>query len=246
MTLFYPDCSNNNWQSDRDAVRFLEQLAPEGFSGLCHKVSEGNYYEDPYWPTVQQWCVAGGFPLIGYHYVTTDDPASQAQTWLGNNGGARTMLDWENGGGNLANLTAVVNAFNNAGVAVQLGYYPQWYWHRQGGGSLVNLANALVSSAYPDGPGYASVIYENSGGSSGSGWLPYGGAAPAAWQFTNRALIAGITVDCNAYQGDDIRELFGVSAGHGTTPTAPPPAVSLSRGRPGAGSPGRRSPTARP
>ncbi len=80
MTLFYPDCSNNNWHSDSDAVSFLEQLAPEGFSGMCHKVSEGNYYEDRFWPTVQRWCLANDFPLIGYHYVTTDDPASQADT----------------------------------------------------------------------------------------------------------------------------------------------------------------------
>lgn len=87
MTLFYPDCSNNNWSSTQDAIDFLEQLVPEGFSGMCHKVSEGNYYEDPYWPTVQQWCQHNNLPLIGYHYVTSDSPASQAQTWLGNNGG---------------------------------------------------------------------------------------------------------------------------------------------------------------
>jgi hypothetical protein len=219
VTLFYPDCSNNNWSSTQDAINFLEQLVPEGFNGMCHKVSEGNYYEDPYWPPVQQWCQNNNLPLIGYHYVTTDDPASQAQTWQGNNGGTPAMLDWEENGGDLSNLTAVVEAFNAAGITVQVGYYPQWYWSQQGGGNLSSLANALVSSAYADGSGYASTIYTNSGGNSGAGWEPYGDATPAAWQFTNSADIAGFTVDCNAYLGTAIRVLFG---------TAPTPAPDSS------------------
>jgi Glycosyl hydrolases family 25 len=211
VTLFYPDCSNNNWSSTQDAITFLEQLSPEGFSGLSHKVSEGNYYEDPYWPTVQHWCQQNNLPLIGYHYVTTDDPASQAQTWRGNNGGSLAMLDWEDNGGGLSNLVSVVRAFNAAGVTVQLGYFPQWYWSQQGAGSLSGLANALVSSGYLGGSGYASTIYTNSGGNSGEGWTPYGGVTPAAWQFTDSADIAGFTVDCNAYQGNNIAVLFGAT-----------------------------------
>ena len=219
MTLYYPDCSNNNWSSDQDAINFLAQLVPEGFSGMCHKVSEGNYYEDPYWPTVQTWCQQNKLPLIGYHYVTTDDPASQAATWTGNNGGTLAMLDWEANGGDRANLISVVDAFNTAGVSVQLGYYPQWYWSQQGGGSLSDLANFLVSSGYSGASGYASVIYASSGGTSGGGWAPYGGLTPAAGQFTQSADIAGYTVDCNAYRGTNIAVLFG---------TAPTPAPGKS------------------
>jgi len=219
VTLFYPDCSNNNWSSDQDAITFLEQLVPEGFSGMCHKVSEGNYYEDPYWPTVKQWCQQNNMPLIGYHYVTTDDPASQAQTWLGNGGGTQAMLDWEANGGDRANLISVVDAFNDAGVNIQLGYYPQWYWDQEGGGSLSDLANGLVSSAYAGGTGYASTLYPQSGGNSGDGWDPYGGVTPMAWQFTESANIDGYIVDCNAYLGSDIGVLFG---------TAPAPAPGKS------------------
>lgn len=222
MTLLYPDCSNNNWSSTQDAVEFLEQLVPEGFSGMSHKVSEGNYYEDPYWPTVQQWCQRNNLPLIGYHYVTTDDPASQAQTWQGNYGGTLAMMDWEDNSGDVSNLTAVVDAFNAAGVIVQLGYYPQWYWSQQGGGDLSGLANALVSSAYPDGSGSASTIYADSGGDSGDGWVPYGGITPAAWQFTDSADIAGFTVDCNAYLGTNITTLFGAAPFSGQEPTNSP------------------------
>lgn len=218
MTLFYPDCSNNNWSSTQEAIDFLEQLVPEGFSGVCHKVSEGGYYEDPYWPAVQHWCHHHDLPVIGYHYVSTDDPASQARTWQGNNGGAVAMLDWEVNGGDLANLTAVVDAFTAAGITVQLGYFPRWYWQQQGGGSLAGLATYLVSSGYPGGSGFASTVYTESGGAAGSGWAPYGGLTPAAWQFTDRALVAGHTVDCNAYRGTDLRVLFG-SATRAGVPT---------------------------
>ena len=219
MTLFYPDCSNNNWATTQDAISFLQQLVPQGFSGICHKVSEGNYYEDPYWPGVKQWCQQNSLPLIGYHYVTTDDPSSQARTWLANQGGTSAMLDWENNSGNLANLTAVVDAFNTVGITIQLGYYPQWYWNEQGGGDLSQLANALVASGYPDGTGYASTIYTSSGGDTGPGWAPYGGALPGAWQYTNKADITGFTVDCNAYLGHDLTVLFGLTPT--TAPTSP-------------------------
>jgi hypothetical protein len=111
------------------------------------------------------------------------------------------MLDWESNNGDVANLIAVVDAFNTAGT-IQLGYYPQWYWNQQGGGDLSDLANALFSSAYPDGTGYASAINSNAGGLAGQGWAPYGNA-PAAWQFTDDANIGAVSVDCNAYLGTD-------------------------------------------
>lgn len=83
-----------------------------------------------------------------------------------------------------------------------------WYWSQHGGGDLSQLANALVASGYPDGTGYAWNIYTNTGGDTGTGWTPYGGATPGAWQFTDRADVAGLTVDCNAYRGGNICGLF--------------------------------------
>lgn len=228
-TQFYPDCSNNNWRSVQDLTDFLSQLAAEGFAGMCHKVSEGSYYQDPYWGPCLKWCTENNFPLIGYHYVTTDDAAAQAAQWTANNGGPHAMLDWEANGGNVVNLTAVVNALNGAGVTVQLGYCPQWYWEEVGGGALVGLAAAVVSSGYPDGGGYASTIYANCGGDTGEGWAPYAGIEPACWQFTDQANIAGFSVDCNAFIGSaaDLAALFtgGTPAVTPTPPVTDPPAV---------------------
>jgi hypothetical protein len=186
-------------------------LSRRALAGSATKSPKATTTKTPYWPAIQQWCTANDLPLIGYHYVTTNDPASQAQTWLANNGGPSAMLDWETNSGDLTNLTAVVNAFNTAGITIQLGYYPQWYWNQHGGGNLSDLANALASSAYPDGTGYASTIYANSDGDTGTGWAPYGNTTPAAWQYTDHANIASHTVDCNAYPGNDLTALFGAA-----------------------------------
>lgn len=213
MTLFYPDVSNNNWSNTGQATYFLSQLIPEGFSAVVHKVSEGNYFADPYWPAVRDWSHNNGLLCLGYHYVTGNDPAAQAWTWNNNGGGPNAMFDWESNSGNLGNFWAVVNAFNNAGVNVSLGYCPHWYWDEVGGGDFSRFAAngiGLVSSAYPGGSGYAYDIYNNGGGDQGQGWNSYGGGSPSAWQFTDRADIAGFNVDVNAFRGTpaQLEQLF--------------------------------------
>jgi len=212
--LFYPDVSNNNWRSVGDALYFLSQLVPEGFSAVVHKVSEGSYYEDPFWPPVRDWCADNGLLCLGYHYVTTDDPGAQAATWNDNGGGPNAMFDWEANSGNLGNFWNVTNGFNAGGVNITLGYCPEWYWSEVGGGDLGELAAnqiGLVSSAYPiSGANYASSIFASAGGDCGEGFTPYGGGTPAAWQFTDRAIIAGFSVDCNAFLGTpaELQQLF--------------------------------------
>jgi hypothetical protein len=226
LTLFYPDVSNNQWGSTQDLFNFLSQLVPESFAGVSHKMSEGSYYDDPYGPQCQTWCQQNGLPFIGYHYVTTDDPVSQAQNWRGAGGGSNVMFDTEANSGDINNFWAVVNGFNSLGINVQIGYLPQWYWGQVGSPDLSGLSTGgilLVSSAYPDGSGYTSVVYQNCGGDSGEGWAPYGGATPSAWQFTDSANIAGLTVDCNAYQGSDIGVLFGTAPLPAPAPPPPPP-----------------------
>lgn len=212
MTIFYPDVSNNNWGSTQDLIAFLSQLHGEGFAGVVHKVSEGNYYADPYWQPCRQWCEANNLSWLGYHYVTLDDPASQVEVFTRNNGGLNVMLDFEAGSGGMANLWAVTDAFNQVGVNVALAYIPNWYLNGEaGGGDLSALAGgeiALVSSAYPGGTGCAADIYGAAGGDSGEGWDSYNHASPVCWQFTDHASIGGLTVDCNAYKGNNLDALF--------------------------------------
>lgn len=200
-TVFWPDVSNNNWGSVDDAINFCAQLSAQGFAAVCHKVSEGGYFQDPYWPAVRDWARNNDLMCFGYHYVTGDDPDDQASAWNDNGGGPLAMFDWEANSGDMGNFWNVANAFNRAGVQVQEGYNPRWYWEGAGGGDLSGIP-FLISSSYPGGSGYAFDIYQNGGGDNGDGWAPYGGATPKGWQFTDRALVSGITVDCNAFKGN--------------------------------------------
>ncbi len=199
-TVFWPDVSNNQWSRTQDAINFCAQLTAQGFAAVCHKVSEGAYFQDRFWQPVKDWCDHNDLMCFGYHYVTEDDPAAQAAMWNANNGGPLAMFDFESNSGDMNNFWNVANAFNAAGVQVQEGYCPNWYWNSVGGGDLSKIP-FLISSAYPGGSGYASDIYNQAGGDAGEGWNSYGGATPLGWQFTDKALIAGLTVDCNAFRG---------------------------------------------
>lgn len=211
MTLYGPDLSNNNWANSGEISGWLDDcFHREGYSWMEHKVSEGNYYKDPYWMTVRDWCRANNVPVIGYHYVTTNDAAQQAQKFVSNGGGSFAMLDFENNSGNIANFWNVVTAFNNAGVHISLSYIPHWYWQNIGSPSLSGVPGLVSSSYYKRGT-FGSVEYAAAGGDGGSGWNGYGGASPAIWQFSDAALIGGKSVDVNAFRGsiDDLRRLLG-------------------------------------
>jgi hypothetical protein len=226
MTLFYPDVSNLQWSSNAQVTTWCSQLLSSGFAGAVHKVSEGNYFADSFWPTFSQYCQANSIPYLGYHYVTTDSAASQASLFTQNNGGINVMLDIEANSGDIDNVWSVVNAFNAAGVNVQLAYLPQWYWGNIGSPDLSSFTSngiLLVSSAYPGGTGFASAIYASGGGDTGEGWAPYGNCTPSAWQFSDQATVGGINVDCNAYLGENIGALFGTSAAPTPPPTPPAP-----------------------
>jgi len=197
MTLYGPDTSNNNFRSAGAATAFVSELPGQGFSWIEQKVSEGHYYHDPYWPVISRWCRQNNFPCIGYHYVTTDSPQSQAQTWLSNNGGNYAMLDFEANSGDINNFWSVVNAFNAAGVTISLSYIPHWYWQQIGSPDLSEVPG-LIASNYVNGTGYASNLYP---GNDSARWAPYGGATPQLLQFTDAARIGSLSVDCNAFRG---------------------------------------------
>lgn len=209
--LFGVDLSNNNWGGRPPAaiVPILNEIVAEGFTFVEHKVSEGNYYTDPYWPTVLQWGRDTGNIIVGYHYVTVDDAAEQAQTYLSNVGDPTVpcMLDFEANGGDIANFWAVWRAFAAAGVNMRLSYIPHWYWAQIGSPSLADVVG-LVASSYVGGTGYASVLYP---GPNWPGWNSYGGARPQLLQFTDRAVVAGLSCDADAFRGSvaDLHRLLG-------------------------------------
>lgn len=205
MPLFGVDLSNFQ------AGISIAEIVAEGFSFVFSKVSEGNYFQDPTWANNRAAATDAGIPIIGYHYANfACTPASQVQTWQANNGGAVCMIDFEDNSGNIDDYWTLVNAFNAAGIKAALSYIPQWYWSQIGSPDLSKVPG-LISSAYPDGAGYASRIYVNAGGDSGEGWNSYGGGNPVIWQFTDRAQVAGMSVDADAFRGSisDLNSLLG-------------------------------------
>lgn len=209
MTLYGVDVSNNN-DGGRGTID-LNEIVIENFAWIEAKVSEGNYYKDPDWKRIKQFGADRGVPVIGYHYVTTNDAHSQAATWLANGGGNVAMLDVEANSGNIDNFWAVVNAFNAAGVRVTLSYIPHWYWQGIGSPDLSKVPG-LIASNYVNGTGYASSLYP---GDNSNRWFSYGGATPQILQFSSQAIVANLqTCDVNAFRGtlEQLYELLGLEA----------------------------------
>lgn len=207
MTLFGIDISNNNG-SHID----MAQVAAEGFSFVFCKVSEGDYFADATWPGYRDAARAAGLLTLGYHYaIASCDPQAQAATFAGADGGGCVMIDFEDNSGNILDYWRLVHAFNAVDIAVVCSYVPHWYWQQIGSPDL-SAVSAVTASSYVGGSGYASVLYP---GDDWSGWAPYGGAQPRILQFTDRCMVAGHSVDANAFRGDrpELAALLGIQGG---------------------------------
>ena len=193
MTLYGIDISN--YQRGLD----IAEVKREGFDFVFAKVSEGSYYQDPTWPGFRDAIRANGLILAGYHYVTLDDPAAQARTFVDHLGDPTVpvMLDFESNSGDINNFWAVVNAINALGLQVALSYIPHWYWQQIGSPDLSQVPG-LIASNYVSGSGYASNLYP---GDQSNFWAAYGGKAVDILQFTDAALVAGQSMDADAYRG---------------------------------------------
>lgn len=204
----------------------LTRARSEGVEFCIAKVTEGTSYRSPAWPAQRDQARAAGMLLAGYHYVRTGNPAGEAaacKAWLGDST-IPIMLDWEQNSGNIQNLIVVLNAFRQAGMRVTLGYIPRWYWQQTGGGDLRSLGLALVSSRYPTSQlGVPAQIYRYV---TQDTWSGYGGLNPSILQFTDRATVAGMQVDANAFLGtrDQLAALIG--AGVPATRFEPTPATA--------------------
>ncbi|MFI6368935.1 C39 family peptidase [Nocardia sp. NPDC050630] len=203
---FGVDISNHQGGLDLSAV------AAEGFEFVIAKVSEGDYFRDPEWPRFRDETLAAGKILVGYHYVRADcDIEGQAELFVEHLGdpGIVGMLDHEANSGGVDVLRALHEAIERRGIHIGLTYLPRWYWDQIGRPDLSGLP-PLMSSHYgpqPGRAGYASAIYP---GHDDIGWAPYGGVPVAIFQFSERGLVAGRSIDVDAFQGtpDQLRNLL--------------------------------------
>lgn len=192
MTIFGPDISNNN------GVVNIDRVADEGFDFVFAKVSEGSGFKDRFWAKTRDWCAARGLICVGYHYVKTDNADAQARCFRDNGGGPTVMFDFEANSGNINNFWACVNAFNNIGIRVVLSYIPRWYWQQIGRPDISNIPGLLIQSSYVNGTGTASGLYP---GDNSGFWAGFGGKNVDILQFSDKASVAGMSLDVNAFRG---------------------------------------------
>jgi lysozyme len=210
--IFGPDLSH--YQSGFD----FNRAAAEGLQFVVGKISQGSTSHDTQWPKTRDQARAAGLIICGYHYVDGSHAADQAANCARNIGDKTTpvALDWEANGGNWSNLLNVLAAFRAAGLNVRLLYTGAWYWQQVGSPDMSKCGLALWKSRYPStNPGAPAALYSKV---PASYWAPLGGLETRLLQFTDHASIAGMNVDCSAFQGtrDELAALFG------TTPPAPP------------------------
>jgi len=166
------------------------------------KATEGTGYTDPQFATTRSRTLAGGWPFLGYHFLTPGRITAQVDHAVSVIGRGRpVMLDVESGAGGDAGLQDVL-AFADAyaqrggGGRVTLAYIPKWYWSGQWGSPSLSGVESrgmgLISSEY--------TTYSD----NGPGWQPYGGMTPVIWQYTSTPL------DTNAFKGTqaELGQLF--------------------------------------
>lgn len=211
-TLYGIDVSNH-----QGAFNFAQARA-EGFRFATHKVTEGDGYCDPQWPRAREQ-MREHFPGLFGGYVfcrRSSHPEREADLLLKHLGDASIpiQLDYEDtdGGGSVADMWARIHAIEARGMRVFATYLPRWFWQSRMGEAALGDVPGLWNSHYVLGTGFASTLYETSPGTIERGWAPFHPGSPAVeiLQFTEKAKVAGQSIDANAFRGTEtqLRALF--------------------------------------
>lgn len=182
MTIKFPDVSHYN-----------APLSVAGAPVVIAKSTQGTSYVDPTYATFKASSSTVGAVFMAYHWVDSSDLSAQAKHAFSVAGSTPMMWDAEAAGSTVARLVSLTQMYRALGGVVHMVYLPHWWWQDHiGAPSLVPLAQVglnLVSSNY--------TTYSD----TGPGWAPYGGMAPAQWQYSDNQLFNGKQVDFNAYKG---------------------------------------------
>lgn len=180
-------------------------------AGILAKCSEGVYYADADYDGWRRQTAALGKIFVAYDFVKDNETADAQAAWIEAHIVDKTlplMLDVETEGASkpsFSQVVALIKACKARGLRPKLVYLPYWYWQQIGSPNMTalnSLGVGLISSAYPNltiAP--AGQVYAADGGDNGKGWNDYGGVTPMLWQFSDRILDGGKTMDMNAYRG---------------------------------------------
>lgn len=211
MTVSYPDVSNYNGPMPLQA----------GTVACFAKSSEGTGFRDAQYAHFKAEAARVGALFGAYHFLLQGNGAGQARWAFSIVGrGVPMMIDFEpeyDAAGNptslpsIADAVAFRDAYRALGGLCTVNYLPHWYWSGHlGSPSLAPLKDlALVASGYT---AYSDTAAQ---------WAPYGGVAPAIWQWTDAQPYSGQKVDFNAFRGtvDELRSLLGLAAAAPVSPS---------------------------
>lgn len=187
VTIFFPDVSS-----------YTPNVDPAAHPVLIARATLSNRVTDTAYATFKQRAAAAHTVFVAYHWLNHGNLAAQAAHCYSVVGaGIPLMIDAEDEAGNtgyngpltVGDITGFAAQYRALGGTASLAYVPSWYWSGAMGAPDLTPLNAaglhLVSSNYPT-AGYSD---------NGPGWAPYGGVAPAQWQYTDTP------IDMNAYRG---------------------------------------------
>ncbi|HEU4967292.1 MAG TPA: glycoside hydrolase family 25 protein [Candidatus Saccharimonadales bacterium] len=190
----------------------MSQVKAEGFDFVIVKATEGDNYVNPSYASQVQNALNAGLLTMSYHFVHSADENGQvAEVERNVRKDLPLWLDSEvDGSGEYGVSVDLVARLRADGWNVVGTYFPQWFWSQIGSPDLRPLG-LLWSSGYPSSSsGYASVLYP---GDTAAGWNAYGNVTPSLYQFTDKALVAGLSVDASAFRGsrDQLSQLVSAT-----------------------------------
>lgn len=197
--LYLVDLSNHNAGFD------VAEAVNEGYAGFIIKSSQGTWYQDPYFEGFAQAAINANAIPGAYHWLENGNGAEQAQILhervqnLGGPNGWLCACDCEDD----SDWNTVVDFFQAwnqlSGGHPLLMYSGNWWWSERGW-TANQLTPYLWDSRYVSGSGYGSELYEQV---PDSWWIPrYGGwTETTILQFSDKATIAGMVVDVDAFRG---------------------------------------------
>lgn len=173
----------------------------------AEKVTQGTGYLNPYWNAAKVSLLneakSGGFVPIAYLFMDAGPGGPQADYFARQAGDLSKFaiaVDFERGASASPTLAQaqqctaeVKKLFPGHPIG---GYAPHWFT----GGESLGFFDWLWASSYVNGSGSPAALYQ---GVPASWWASYGGKAPLLLQFTNKAVVPGVSgpVDCSAFRG---------------------------------------------
>ncbi|MGC4026242.1 MAG: glycoside hydrolase family 25 protein [Mesorhizobium sp.] len=218
--LFFVDLSHHNTVSDFTKVKAA------GLLGIVHKATEGIGFVDSKYASREKSATAAGLAWASYHFLKHGNIASQIDHYLTTikpEPGARVVIDYEDAACTLDDLRAAIRRIEQSDASLQITVYAGHLLKEQlGGKNDPVLARTSLWIAQ----------YNNTGPSWPSGTWP----TWTAWQFTDKATIAGINppTDGNQFNGsrENCLKWFGPASASARTaqpePAFDPAGVTIS------------------